>query len=70
MAIKAAGYAFEIIFLSSDEDEESAMKYFKTMPWLMIKFEDRALDEDLSREYDISGNNVVAYYYLLLYSTV
>lgn len=43
------------------------MEYFKTMPWLMIKFEDRALDEDLSREYDISGSNVVVNY-LLLYS--
>jgi len=55
LAIKSAGYAFEIIFVSSDEDEESAMDYFKTMPWLMIKFEDRSLDEQLSKEYDISG---------------
>jgi thiol-disulfide isomerase/thioredoxin len=68
LAIKAAGYAFEIIFLSSDEDEESAMEYFKTMPWLMIKFEDRSLDEELSREFDISGNHLVAY--CLLSSTV
>jgi len=67
LAIKAAGYAFEIIFLSSDEDEESAMEYFKTMPWLMIKFEDRSLDEDLSREFDISGNHVVTYYCLVLH---
>lgn len=45
---------FEIIFVSSDRDEESWKEYFSEMPWLALKFGD-ATKKKLSGLYDVSG---------------
>jgi nucleoredoxin len=34
---------FEIIFLSSDNNEASFNEYYSTMPWLSLAFEERQL---------------------------
>lgn len=54
-SILEEGHNFEIIFSSSDEDEEQALDYFKTMPWKMISYSDREFDEGLSRKFEIRG---------------
>ena len=45
---------FEIIFCSSDRDEESFKEYYKEMPWLSIPFGD-SRKKFLSRMFDVSG---------------
>lgn len=35
------GNSFEMVFISSDRDQESFSEYFKEMPWLALPFEDR-----------------------------
>jgi nucleoredoxin len=52
--IVAEGHPFEIIFISSDQDEESAMKYYDEMPWLMLTFGNEAADL-LSTKFSIQG---------------
>ena len=37
-AAKAAGLPFELVFVSSDEDEEGFDEYTKDMPWPSVKF--------------------------------
>jgi len=44
---------FEIIFISSDKDQESFNKYFSTMPWYALPFYKRDLKDKLCIEYDI-----------------
>merc|ERR1711998_772481 len=51
----AAGKPFEIIFASSDRDEDSFSEYFAEMPWLALKYEDRATKEKLSKIFGVSG---------------
>jgi len=53
--IKAAGLPFEIVFASSDRDEESFNSYFKEHPWLALPFKDRALKEKLSKRFGVQG---------------
>ncbi|OAE27735.1 hypothetical protein AXG93_4193s1350 [Marchantia polymorpha subsp. ruderalis] len=36
--LKQQGKPFEIIFISSDDDEEAFTKYFGSMPWLALPF--------------------------------
>ena len=35
------GKNFEVVFASSDRDEESFNEYYATMPWLAVPFSDR-----------------------------
>jgi hypothetical protein len=45
-AIKARGETgFEVVFISSDEDETSFREYYDEMPWLAIPFKDACGDE-------------------------
>lgn len=53
--LKDAGKKFEIIFCSSDRDEDSFKEYFETMPWLALPYGD-ARKKALSRAFDVSGN--------------
>jgi nucleoredoxin len=53
--IKAAGLPFEIVFASSDRDEESFNSYFKEHPWLALPFKDRKLKEKLSQRFGVGG---------------
>jgi nucleoredoxin len=49
------GKEFEIIFVSADQDEISAMAYFADMPWMMLTFSDREAQTELSSRYGIRG---------------
>ena len=44
---------FEIIFISSDKDQESFNKYFSTMPWYALPFYKREIKNNLCNEFDI-----------------
>lgn len=35
------GHKFEIVFVSSDTDEETFEKYYKDMPWAALKFDQK-----------------------------
>jgi hypothetical protein len=50
---KAKG--LEVIFVSSDRDENAFKEYMKEMPWLAIPFNDRNIKQTLSQKFGISG---------------
>ena len=51
--VKAAGKAFEIVFVSADRDEKSMASYFAEMPWLALQWADKKnLEEDLDKKCD------------------
>jgi len=52
--IKADGKKFQIIFASSDRDDESFNDYFKTMPWIALPLNDKRIAE-LSDQYNVEG---------------
>ncbi|KAH7286643.1 hypothetical protein KP509_32G016200 [Ceratopteris richardii] len=52
--LKGRGEEFEIIFLSSDRDEESFREYYGSMPWLALPFQDNRI-RNLSQYFDIAG---------------
>merc|ERR1712070_494391 len=45
----------EVVFVSSDKDEEQFKDYFKEMPWLALDFEDRKLKAQLSGMFGVRG---------------
>jgi nucleoredoxin len=45
---------FEIVFVTSDQDEESFKQYLNEMPWLAIQFGDPKIQE-LKQKYAIRG---------------
>jgi nucleoredoxin len=45
----------EIVFVSSDRDEDSFKDYFGEMPWLALDFSDRKKKEELSTRFGIQG---------------
>jgi len=51
----AAGKPFEIVFVSSDKDEESFDDYFADMPWKALPFSERDLKGQLSKKYKVRG---------------
>jgi len=51
----AVGKNFEIIFLSSDSDQESFEEYYKDMPWLTLDFKQQDKQEELSDKFHVSG---------------
>jgi nucleoredoxin len=53
--LKQAGKSFEIVFLSSDKDEEGFKGYFAEMPWLAIPYSERSMKEDLSTLFKVRG---------------
>ena len=53
--LRAAGKQLEVVFVSSDENEETFKAYFSQMPWLALPFNERPLAADLELLYDISG---------------
>ncbi|KAJ3673195.1 hypothetical protein LUZ60_006569 [Juncus effusus] len=46
---------FEVIFISSDNDDESFKSYFSKMPWLAIPFSDSETRNKLSETFKIIG---------------
>ena len=57
--IKEDGKNFEIVFCSSDRDEDSMMEYLGQMPWLAIPFGDPR-KKSLSRLFEVQGACVYA----------
>lgn len=53
--LQAKDEKFEIIFLSSDKDDEAFREYFGTMPWLALPYELRELKDDLSSIFKVNG---------------
>ena len=51
----ATGRAFEIIFVSSDRDENAFNEYYGEMPWLALPYADRARKDSLSKKFKVSG---------------
>jgi len=52
---KSKGRAFEVVFMSSDHDEQSFKEYFATMPWHAIPYEQRARYQHLNALFQIRG---------------
>lgn len=52
--IKGDSKKFEIIFVSSDREEDSMKEYFDSMPWLAVPYGDDR-KKALSRTFKISG---------------
>jgi len=46
---------FELVFISSDKDEESFKEYFKEMSFCALPYELRDTKNDLSKKYGVSG---------------
>merc|ERR1712083_1273595 len=45
----------EIIFVSSDQDEASFNDYYKEMPWIALKYSEKATKEDLGQKHGVQG---------------
>mmetsp|Transcript_15357 Transcript_15357/g.19195 ORF Transcript_15357/g.19195 Transcript_15357/m.19195 type:complete len:406 (+) Transcript_15357:110-1327(+) len=50
-----SGKPFEIVFVSSDRDEDSFKEYLSEMPWLALPFSERDRKNKLSKKYKIKG---------------
>ncbi|CAF1279982.1 unnamed protein product [Rotaria sp. Silwood1] len=46
---------FEIIFISSDNDEDSFNEYYNDMPWLTLDFKEREKAEKIEEKFNITG---------------
>ncbi len=46
---------FQIIFISSDNDQKSFNEYYKTMPWLALDYKERRKREELIRKFNVTG---------------
>merc|ERR1712054_492002 len=53
--MKDAGKEFEIIFASSDRDEDAFKEYFNEMPWLALPYADREAKNKLSKVFGVEG---------------
>ncbi|KXJ29402.1 nucleoredoxin [Exaiptasia diaphana] len=51
----ANGEKLEIVFISSDRDENQFQKYFDEMPWHALPFNDRDKKKKLSKKYKVGG---------------
>ena len=47
------GKSFEIVFVSSDQDEPAFQSYFAEMPWLALPFADRQTKQALSDKFGV-----------------
>ena len=54
-AAKAAGLPFELVFVSSDEDDEGFAEYTKDMPWPCVKFDDEDRRAQLGERFGVKG---------------
>jgi nucleoredoxin len=52
---KDKGKSFEIVFISSDRDEEAFKEYFGEMPWCALSFKERELKSILSEIFEVQG---------------
>lgn len=54
-AIQKAGKQFEIIFVSSDQDQNAFDEYYKDMPWHCLPYAARDAKEKLSTHFGVQG---------------
>ncbi len=52
--VKGQGKKFEIIFVSSDRDQDSFNEYYGTMPWIAVEFGNDSIPK-IKSEYQIRG---------------
>eukprot|EP01018_Ginkgo_biloba_P027560 Gb_39281 [translate_table: standard] len=52
--LKERGEAFEIVFISSDKDQNAFEEYFASMPWLALPYGDK-LKKDLNKFFRVEG---------------
>jgi len=45
----------EVVFVSSDEDDDSFSHYYESMPWTALQFSDRSAAEALGAKFGIRG---------------
>jgi len=50
-----AAKGLEVVFVSSDRDEDSFKDYYKDMPWLALPFADREAKARLSKKFKVQG---------------
>jgi nucleoredoxin len=53
--LRKEGKKLEIIFVSSDRDENACKEYYAEHPWLLLDFADRDKKNALSTKYEVSG---------------
>jgi thiol-disulfide isomerase/thioredoxin len=53
--LKDAGKDFQVVFVSSDKDEESFKEYMQDMPWVAVPFAERDLKKDLNSAFEVQG---------------
>ena len=53
--LKALGKSFEIVFVSSDRNDDAFHEYFKEMPWLAIPFAEQVLRDKLEDIFECRG---------------
>jgi len=53
--LKAAGLPFEVVFCSSDRDEDAFKEYHAEMPWPALPYADRSRKEELSDRFGVAG---------------
>ena len=53
--VKAKESNFEVIFQSSDQDQEAFKAYLNEMPWLAIPFDDSKRKAQLSNYFGVAG---------------
>ena len=54
-SLKASNPDFELVFVSSDRDEEAFNEYYSEMPFLSLPFSDRDRKATLSKKFKVSG---------------
>lgn len=54
-SLQLQGKNFEIIFISSDYDSDSADMYYSSMPWKMLLFDETRKRKELSKQFSIQG---------------
>ena len=52
---KLEGKGFEVVFVSSDKDQQAFNEYFGQMPWLALPFADRDRKNLVSQRFSVSG---------------
>eukprot|EP00939_MAST-03C_sp_MAST-3C-sp1_P004723 g4723.t1 len=54
-AVAAGGASVEVVFVSSDQDQDSFDEYHKSMPWAALDFKERDIKAKLSEKFGVRG---------------
>lgn len=52
---KAHGAGFEVVYISSDQDETAFKRYFGAMGWYAVPFDNKEAKQALDQKYEVSG---------------